>query len=1058
MKSRTSILAGLGLLLLCASYGSAAEAARPVDPAAVQRLLADSSGGAQVSVNPATGAVRFVRLAPAAEVASMAAARRAGGSVLDRSRGFLAAYGGMFGIADVDTELTVVSTATDRLAATHVTYEQRHRGVPVFAARLKTHFDREGRLRAVNGITVPRLDVRVTPTRSAEEAGRAALLRVSGQGKGTGLAVRGTRLYVYRAGLVKGVPGSNHLAWQVEVGNGGDVREFVFVDAHTGKLVEQFTGVYDALDRRAYNTTANFPATPFWVEGDPFPTADVEADNVILGAGETYDFFGTGFGRDSYDGAGATMHSVFRRTQSCPNASWNSVFTSYCPGVSPDDVVAHEWAHAYTEYTHGLIYAWQPGALNEAYSDIFGEAVDLINGRGTDDPGGVRTDGFCSAFSAVPHVLTVNTPAGIAGDYPAGRALFGPSLDSTGLTGDVVLADDGVGAGVPPDVSTTDGCCDGPAGECTAGQWLNAAEVAGKVALVDRGTCGFVVKVKNAQLQGAVGVIVANHVTGGDALTNMAGVDPTVTIPSIFIGFTSGGLIKDQLPPGPGVNATLRSDAPGIDASYRWLVGEDATAFGGAIRDMWTPICLGSPGKVSDTEYHCAESDGGGVHTNSGVPNHAFALLVDGGTYNGQTVAPLGLVKTVHVYYRAMTVYQVPASDFADHADALEASCADLVGHDLPGPSGLPGDVIGPADCAEVAKAAAAVELRTPPTQCAFQPLLAKDPPDRCEAGTRQVDLFFDSFETNPLGTWTVSHTAVNPEFTPRDWEWVSSLPDRDGSALFGIDFPGGTCAPGGDESGVLHLTSPPIALPAGAAAPRLTFDHWVATEPGWDGGNLKVSANGGPWQVVAPADYAYNPTNASLFTVLEGNTNPMAGEPAFTGADGGSVEGSWGRSHVNLAPYASPGDTVRLRFDIGNDGCAGLFGWYVDDPTVYACVSEEPPSISIGDAVVAEGNAGLTAANLKVTLSHASPEPVSVWYFTWPGTAMPWLDFIPKLAQVTIAPLQLEATVTVQVRGERLPEGHEFFFVLLAAPTGGTVGDGLGGVVIVNDDGGGKH
>ena len=63
-----------------------------------------------------------------------------------------------------------------------------------------------------------------------------------------------------------------------------------------------------------------------------------------------------------------------------------------------------------------------------------------------------------------------------------------------------------------------------------------------------------------------------------------------------------------------------------------------------------------------------------------------------------------------------------------------------------------------------------------------------------------------------------------------------------------------------------------------------------------------------------------------------------MAGEPAFTGTDGGSVGGSWGRSIVNLAPYATPKDTIRLRFDIGNDGCTGNVGWYVDDLMVYKC------------------------------------------------------------------------------------------------------------------------
>ena len=89
----------------------------------------------------------------------------------------------------------------------------------------------------------------------------------------------------------------------------------------------------------------------------------------------------------------------------------------------------------------------------------------------------------------------------------------------------------------------------------------------------------------------------------------------------------------------------LTGDPAAGEDSYRWLMGEDSTAFGGAIRDMWTPTCLGDPGKVTDAEYHCDTSDGGGVHSNSGVPNHGFALLVDGGTYNGQTVTAIGLVE-----------------------------------------------------------------------------------------------------------------------------------------------------------------------------------------------------------------------------------------------------------------------------------------------------------------------------------------------------------------------------------------------------------------------------
>ena len=59
--------------------------------------------------------------------------------------------------------------------------------------------------------------------------------------------------------------------------------------------------------------------------------------------------------------------------------------TNYCNGVTSDDIVAHEWGHAYTEYTSGLIYQWQSGAMNESYSDIWGETVDLINDRYNED-------------------------------------------------------------------------------------------------------------------------------------------------------------------------------------------------------------------------------------------------------------------------------------------------------------------------------------------------------------------------------------------------------------------------------------------------------------------------------------------------------------------------------------------------------------------------------------------------------------------------------------------------------------------------------------------------
>lgn len=921
---RTAVCAVLSTVF-CLTVGAA-----PPDHArnarAIERLQSDT-GGAGVRVNPATGTASFVRVPPGL-------ARKAAGStpqaLNDEATSFVSQHAEAFGTGSANLRLS--KSERDKLGNKHLKYVQEYAGLPVFGAVLKVHFDSADNLSAVTGTLVPDIQVSAAPSRNMAEAGDAALSFIESRADSPAPTVRNSRLLIYREGLAKGVPGDNHLAYEVEVGNGMDLREFVYVDAHTGKVIDQITGTPDALNRRAYDgqnlpfIPAEYPGSPFWVEGAAFPTGVTEADNMILASKETYDLFANAFGRDSFDGLGATMDSIFNRGYSCPNASWNGTFISFCPGLTTDDVTGHEWAHAYTEYTDGLIYAWQPGALNEAASDIFGETVDRINGRDDIAADGPRTAGECSVFTTLPPTVTINAPAAIAGVKPAGTAAFGPQTVS--LTGDVVEVNDGVNTG-------NDGC---------ESPFANAAAVAGKIAFMDRGICGFAVKAKNAQDNGAVGVIIGNN-TGGNVIINMGGADPTVTIPSLSVVQNDGTAIKAELATNT-VNLTMSRGATGTDNSARWLVGEDGTAAGltGALRDMSTPGCYGDPAKVTDTGYHCAASDNGGVHINSGVDNHAYALMVDGGSYNGQTVDAIGLTKAAHIYFRAKLHYQGPATSFAEHADALEQSCSDLVGTNLASlTDGTPsGAVVSAGDCAQVASAIAAVEMRTPPTQCGFEPLLAQNPPPLCDNPTKKAKILLrDSFDNgnSSMHRWMRSNSGTTPDFTDREWSVVSDLPGgRPGKAFFGPDPIIGSCAPGGDETAVLHLDSPEISVPASADSLRMAFDHWIATEAGWDGGNLKISVNGGPWQLVAPGDFIYNPYNALLFTAAQGNTNPIAGEPAFTGADEGSVSGSWGRSIIDLAPYAQPKDKIVLRFDMGNDGCNGVFGWYVDDLSVYQC------------------------------------------------------------------------------------------------------------------------
>jgi len=131
-----------------------------------------------------------------------------------------------------------------------------------------------------------------------------------------------------------------------------------------------------------------------------------------------------------------------------------------------------------------------------------------------------------------------------------------------------------------------------------------------------------------------------------------------------------------------------------------------------------------------------------------------------------------------------------------------------------------------------------------------------------------------------------------------------------------------------------MELTSPVIELPMGAVAPVLTFDHWVATEPSWDGGNVKISVNGGVFSQISPTLFVFNPYNQRL---QSGNTNPLKGQWAFSGTDAGSLSGSWGESQIDLGSLVKAGDRMVFRFDFGVDGCNGAEGWYLDNVRVTA-------------------------------------------------------------------------------------------------------------------------
>ncbi|GGB79518.1 M4 family metallopeptidase [Dyadobacter sediminis] len=781
--------------------------------------------GATATIDKATGSLNYLRF-PVGK-----AYKLAGGKPEQKAMAFIQQNSGMMAVKQNMDTYVVKETRKDNYGMEHVVLQQFYKGVPVYDGKLKFHFNVNNDLASLNGNFVPVVKLNPKPDITMKMAETTAIKLVTAQKQGNfkaPLRAVNSTLYVFQKGLAQGYVGPKHLVYQVEVRNDNDVREFMFIDAHTGALVEQFAGMHN-IHRTLYETSPS-PANLVWDEGDgPLDKLDKWQHSEIIASGHIYNLMKNAFNYVSYDNKDGAMVIINNNPDIfCPNSSWNGITTNYCSGTASDDVVAHEWAHAYTEYTSGLIYSWQPGAINESYSDIWGETVDLLN----------------------------------------------------------------------------------------------------------------------------------NYMDEGES-------------------------------------DSLRINC---GSSQRWQIGEKATSLTGQIRDMWDPTCRSDPGKVTDPQYWCESTDYGGVHINSGVLNHAYALLADGGSYNGQVITGLGLTKAAHIFWHAQENYMTSTTDFAAQADILEASLVDLIGINLPRLStssngkGLSGKIITAADAAQLAKVIAAVELRFE-NNCNFQTIL-KPVDNICKGGLEENAFYYEDFESGTDG-WVASDSGSNGTWTPREWEVVAAPGGRTGKVIFGIDYNEGDCN-FNLQNGVISFASPEITIPKGSTGPfSMAFDQLIAIEHNYDGGNVKYKINGGGWMLVPASAFIANGYNATL-SVSE---NPLQGQPGFTGTDEGSVTGSWGQSRIDLTALGIvEGDVIQFRWDMGTDGCGGLDGWYIDNVRVYSCAEPSLQFVTTS-SVINESDASEVGVSpneclkyiekkITIKLNKASAAPVTVKLNTPGGTA----------------------------------------------------------------------
>jgi len=219
-------------------------------------------------------------------------------------------------------------------------------------------------------------------------------------------------------------------------------------------------------------------------------------------------------------------------------------------------VLLHEFGHGLgfltlTDETDGSYFSGQPSIWDRFLMDNVSHKhwIDMTPAErvaSAINTGHLVWDGP-AVNAAAPHFLgkraRVKTTGAIVGDFTSGQGVFYPTLTLAGVTGQVVLVNDGVG-------TTTDGCNT---------PFVNAAAVAGKIALMDiSATCSNAQRAANAQANGAIGVIMVNNVAGPEP--PLRGSTPTVTIPVTALSQTDGTAIKTALGSGT-VTATLSLDA-----------------------------------------------------------------------------------------------------------------------------------------------------------------------------------------------------------------------------------------------------------------------------------------------------------------------------------------------------------------------------------------------------------------------------------------------------------------------------------------------------------------
>lgn len=411
-KELTAILTGAILL-----SGTVLAANGPVRPATApsktaKARIVQASQAEKIDFNPVFGtAERVSGLFPATGP----------GTKADKALAFIASKRDVYRIDRPSREFQLLNESTDDLGLSHVYFQQVYRGVPVWGNQIIIHFTDDSTIYLAGGQTMATPTIDVVPSVSETDARGAALAGLKGTIDTTGVKVQ-SELVIYPN---NGDPQLSRLL-TITDSDKPTYRWRVFVDAQTGSVLFKYNDIpYDGPDTGSGPDVTDIERTfPIYQQAGIYVLRDVTRPGEIqtyvnylhgglissdldgdkmwndsipqraevsahVFTGWAYDLFKSLFNRESYNGLGANVIANAHDAGTGNNAYWNGVSlnfgdgdgVNFLPFSGSPDVVAHEYTHAITDYNGhgGLDYAFQPGALNESYSDVFGSGVDTTD-------------------------------------------------------------------------------------------------------------------------------------------------------------------------------------------------------------------------------------------------------------------------------------------------------------------------------------------------------------------------------------------------------------------------------------------------------------------------------------------------------------------------------------------------------------------------------------------------------------------------------------------------------------------------------------------------------